>query len=360
MTNIIRLPLSAFCLLSSLHSLATTLPALPEAVSNQAALSTSIRGKTYIGSFAGLAAGKTQADVHQKAWLLTQGDSSWQKLTNVPNSLGHSGRLAVTATTLDQHFYLFGGYSVAKDGSETTLPDSYRFSPISKNYTKLPDMPVAVDDSVALPYQNRYIYLVSGWHNDGNVNLVQVFDNFTQKWFQATPFPGQPVFGHAGTISGNRLLICDGVKTELSSSGQQTERRYAPSAACYKGEIDSKNFRKISWQPVAHPSGKARYRQVAVAVTLEGNDYFAFIGGTQNPYNFNGIGYNGQPSEPDNTVWLYQLAQQRWRQGTVSQGVMDARNLVVLDGDIYSLGGMAAGQQLQSGFIKQQISLLPE
>ena len=44
-------------------------------------------------------------------------------------------------------------------------------------------MPVPVDDSVALSYKERYIYLISGWHNDGNVNLVQVYD--TKKQYMA-------------------------------------------------------------------------------------------------------------------------------------------------------------------------------
>lgn len=360
MATTITLPLFSRLLLSPLlltPALAQTLPPLPEPVSNNVVLATTIREKTYIASFSGLGNGKTAADAHNKGWLLQAGDSSWQKLPNVPSSLGHSNRLAMTATVLEQNFYLFGGYSVAKDGTEVTQSDSYRFSAISKNYTKLPDMPVAVDDSVALTYQNRYIYLVSGWHNDGNVNLVQLFDNFTQKWSQATPFPGTPVFGHAGTVDGNKLLICDGVTTALNPDGK---RSYVATAACYQGEIDSSNARKISWKAISHPTGVARYRQAALPVTVEGERYLAFIGGTTNPYNFTGIGYNGTPSEPDAAVWLYQPKTQQWRKGKVSTPVMDLRNLLELNGEIYSLGGMTNGQQVQSDFIKQQITLLPD
>lgn len=330
---------------------------MPEPISNNATLATTIRGKTYIASFAGIGQGKTAADAHSKGWMIIVGDSSWQKLPNVPNSLGHNSRLGINAAVLEQNFYLFGGYSVARDGSEVTQPDSYRFSVISKNYTKLPDMPVAVDDSVALSYQNRYIYLVSGWHNDGNVNLVQIFDNFTQKWSQATPFPGTPVFGHAAAIDGNVFVVCDGVSTALDPAGK---RSYVASPACYRGEIDSANARKISWKAVQHPTGVARYRQAALPVTLDSQRYLAFIGGSNTPYNFNGVGYDGTPAEPDTDVWLYQLSTNQWKKGKTDNPIMDLRNLVVLDDAVYSLGGMGPGQQVQSALIKHQITLLPE
>lgn len=47
-------------------------------------------------------------------------------------------------------------------------------------------MPVPVDDSVSLTYQDRYIYLVSGWHKDDNVLNVQMYDSQTDIWVPAT------------------------------------------------------------------------------------------------------------------------------------------------------------------------------
>src|SRR5260370_29293199 len=66
------------------------------------------------------------------------------------------------------------------------------------------------------------------------------------------------------------------------------------------GKIPKKgDITKIEWTKLpAHP-GNARYRIAAGAGALEkkaGRIYFS--GGTDNPYNYNGIGYNGQPSEP--------------------------------------------------------------
>ncbi len=97
--------------------------------------------------------------------------------------------------------WLFGGYTVAVDGSEKSIPGVYRIRPGESQLQWLTDMPVPVEDSVMLVYQDRYIYLVSGWHDLGNVNLVQVLDTKTLQWAQATPWPGAPVFGHSGGIS---------------------------------------------------------------------------------------------------------------------------------------------------------------
>lgn len=335
---------------------AAALPTLPEPVTNQLVLQTSVRGKSYLVSFAGLGEAKTAAASHNKAWQLTEGNAMWQPVPPVPSQARTSGRLAATGLAMANNFFIFSGYSVAANGTETTLTDSYRFSPVTQTYTKLPDMPVPVDDSLAVSYQDRYIYLISGWHNDGNVNLVQVFDNFTQKWQQATPFPGTPVFGLAGGAVGNQLLACDGVKLNYADG----KRSYAMENQCYLGTIDSKSALKINWQPIVHHGQNPRYRQAGIAVTLAGEPMIALIGGSENPYNFNGIGYNGQASEPSAAVYVYAVKQQRWLKAEPTAAVMDLRSLVSINGDVYSVGGMLPGQNVTPQLIKHQIKLLPE
>lgn len=343
-------------LLLSVTATAASLPPLPEPVSNQLVLQTTVRGKSYLVSFAGLGAERTAASSHNKAWQLTEGNAMWQPVAAVPNQARKSGRLAATGLAMANNFFIFSGYSVAADGVETTLTDSYRFSPVTQTYTKLPDIPVPVDDSLAVSYQDRYIYLISGWHNDGNVNLVQVFDNFSQKWQQATPFPGTPVFGLAGAAAGNQLLVCDGVKLNYAAD----KRSYAMENQCYLGTIDSKSALKINWQPIAHHGQPARYRQSAVAVTLNNEPMIAFIGGSENPYNFNGIGHNGSASEPSAAVYVYALKQQKWLKAEPTTAVMDLRSLISIHGEIYSVGGMLQGQNVTPQLIKHQIKLLPE
>ena len=81
----------------------------------------------------------------------------------------------------------------------------------------------------------------------------------------------------------------------------------------------------------AHP-GNARYRIAAGAGPLEkkaGRIYFS--GGTDNPYNYNGIGYNGQPAEPSPVTFAFNVHTRAWE--TVSDNTpeptMDHRGLLV-------------------------------
>jgi N-acetylneuraminic acid mutarotase len=332
---------------------AATLPDLPEPVSNNAVASLTIRGKTYISSFMGIAPGKQYSDIHNKVFMHTVGEFGWHEMPDVPSKQRLAGRIAASAVAMNNNFFIFGGFSVNADGTEQTAADSYRFDPITKRYTRLNDIPVPIDDAVALTYQNRYIYLVSGWSDHGNVNLVQVFDNFTQRWSQATPFPGKPVFGLAGAMADNQMLLCDGVALEYY---RDKKRQYKAEPACYLGTVGS-DANQIDWRIVPHPTGTARYRMAGINTKVAGKDVLAFIGGSNNPYNYNGIGYNGKPSEPDAQVWLFSLAEQRWLKAADTTAVMDLRGVVDINGEIYSVGGMTAEQQVSSKLIKHPIKL---
>lgn len=328
------------------HAMATsTLPALPEAVSNQLVLQTTVRGKWYLASFAGMS---TQAgEDHNKAWQLTQGSPIWQPVPAVPNQARQSGRFAAAGVVMSNQFYIFAGADQAQNGSEKILSDSYRFSPLTQTYTKLPEMPVAVADSLALAYQNRYIYLISGRQQEGNVNLVQVFDNFSQKWSQATPYPGAAVAGHAGAVAGHQMLVCDGISQDFQ---QQAQGQIVPTAACYLGELDPKQSNKIRWQKIKHHGGPARFRQAAIGIKLNDEAAVAFIGGRD----------QSSSSTASNQIYIYALKQQRWLRAAITTPVQDIRSLVELDGEIYSVGGIDANNNVSSAPIKHQIKLLPE
>jgi N-acetylneuraminic acid mutarotase len=321
------------------------LPDLPEAVTNNAVALVNTSKSSYLISFMGLGPGKSYSDVHNKVWTLKVGEKQWQQGKPVPSSLTLKGRLASVAVGIKDKAYIIGGYTVAEDHSEISSPDNYAYDVLNDSYEKIASTPVPVDDSVALVYQQRYLYLISGWHNDGNINLVQVYDVQTNRWQQASPFPGVPVFGHAAGISGNLLLVCDGVKVQARVNQR---RSFLPEPACYSGSIDQHNINKIDWQLVPHPTGIARYRMAATAISHP-NAGIVFIGGSVNPYNYNGIGYNGKPSTADNKLWFFNIEQQQWQVSTTPTSTMDHRGLLLLDKNmLIIIGGMHKQQQVSN------------
>ncbi len=347
-----QLLLGALLSTSGLLCFAKTLPSMPEPVTNNAVTLVDTDQGQYLLSFMGLGPGKDYQAVHNKVWALKLGQSSWQSKKPVPSSLTLKGRLASIAVSVGQYAYIFGGYTVDKDHSEISSPDNFRFDVTKNQYMKIAKTPVPVDDSVALVYQDRYIYLISGWHNDGNVNLVQIYDSNTDSWSQGSPFPGHAVFGQAGGIVGNFMLICDGVRVKP----RETQRRtFAAETACYSGTIDQKNFTKVDWRVITHPTGKARYRMAATGLT--DLHEIVFLGGSGNPYNYNGIGYDGRPSEPDNKLWRFNMSQGTWLVQKSDVASMDHRGLILIGDSLLVPGGMGRNQKVLNTIT--QISIVP-
>lgn len=321
---------------------------MPDRVTNNAITQIVINNEPYFLSFSGLGENKTYLDVHNKSYAYNVTQESWQQISPVPLSKSDIeltnnlvGRLASVATSIKDTAYLFGGYTVAKDHTEVSISDVYSYNLQNDKYKLLAPMPVPVDDSVALTYHQKYIYLVSGWHNSGNVNLVQMYNTQTNKWQQATPFPGKAVFGHAGGIVDNKMLICDGVAIKVHKN---TRRTYQDEAACYLGEIDEKQPSKIDWRIVKHPTGNARYRMASVGIKSTQN--IIFVGGSDNPYNYNGIGYNGIPSQPSDEIWIFNLKKEQWQMQKSIMATMDHRGLLFFRDKLLTLGGMTHNQQV--------------
>lgn len=334
-----------------LSAMANEFPNLPIAVSNNAVASLPSSDGPVLFSFAGLLEGKTWRDVTSKAWWLPAGSERWKPLPPVP---GKEGRLAAIAVAANDSVWLFGGYTVAENGSEKSTPETFQVNPNQENiYQRMSDMPVPVDDMAALVYQDRYIYLISGWHDVGNVNLVQVYDTHTDQWQQATPWPGAPVFGQSGGIVGNNLLVCGGVFIDYPAKGN---RDFLITNACWQGTISTSNIRRISWRPVDPMPVSGRYR--AASVGIKNDSSIVFIGGTDNPYNYDGIGYNGTPSEPLAEMISFDLIKQRWRcHGNNRTTSMDHRGLLVLgEQTVLRIGGMLAGQKVTDKVLQEPIA----
>jgi N-acetylneuraminic acid mutarotase len=289
-------------------------------------------------SFAGLKAGKTHSDVTAEAFSVNLATGDRRVLPPLPDG---KGRLASVAVAVEGRIYVFGGYTVAADGAEVSTPDVFVFDPAANAYTRGTQMPLPVDDSVAFAH-GTLIYLVSGWHNDGNVTAVQIYDTKAGTWSRATDYPGTPVFGHAGGFVGRSIVIMGGVTAEKLPTGKN---KYAASAEAWFGEIDAADAQVIRWRPLPVPPVKARYRIAAVGSARLG--VVVFSGGATNPYNYNGIGYDKKPSAASDDVFAFDVPSGLWRvYPRKARATMDHRGLLEWNGSFCTVGGMQDGQHV--------------
>jgi len=105
---------------------------------------------------------------------------------------------------------VIGGYTVAEDGSEKSLPDVAIYDPVSDTWSRGADIPVPTDDAAAGIWGSDRIVLVSGWHDTGNIPNVQIYHPAADRWTQGTDILGVPVFGHTGTMVGDDFVYVDG------------------------------------------------------------------------------------------------------------------------------------------------------
>lgn len=320
--------------------------ALPEAIANNAvAVAEGPDGPTLF-SFNGLKSGQSWQDTSNSAFACPIAKQECSVIAPVPVP---EGRLASAAVTVAGQIYIFGGYTVAENGDEVSTPEVFAFDPKMGSYAEKAAMPTPVDDMVALPYKDRYIYLVSGWHDEGNVSLVQLYDTQFDSWSVATEYPGEPVFGHAGGLANNSIIVSDGVAVapELVNG----RRKFVAAKFTWRGDIDPGDPRIISWRRVEDHAGPPLYRMAALGDNSRGQVIFA--GGGDNPYNYNGIGYNGTPAKPSSGYFAYDLKTDTWQDlGKLAEPSMDHRALARSGQDFYIVGGMDTEQQVLSRIVR--------
>ena len=325
----------------------TQFNSLPLPVSNNAVAMLKSGRSELLFSLMGIGPKKTWNAITNAGYVLDTSTGEWTEINSVPGT----GRIAAVAVGARNKVFLFGGYVVDAQGNETTVPDLNVLDLHNGRWYRGSDIPVAVDDAVAGVYQERYIYLISGWSKNRSVQNVQVYDIEKDTWDQAMPIAGTPVFGHAGALLGDTIVYVDGAHQNPSAD----KPRYLASDECWMGKIDHDDHLKIVWRRLPSHPGSARYRIAAGA--SEKDDRIYFSGGTGNPYNYNGIGYDGKPAEPSSMTFAFDTRRGQWEtiNPTTPDPTMDHRGLLPTSGRLLILGGMEKGQA-----VTDKVQVLPK
>lgn len=302
-------------------------PDLPQPVANNAVAGLVVDGRPEVYSFLGLDSTRIWSGVGSWAFRWRMDEPGWTVLPPVPGP----GRLAATAQAVAGRVYVFGGYTVDSTGAEASLPNVDVFDPRTDQWFSGAPIPVPVDDAVSGVWADSLIYLVSGWHNESNVPDVQIYDVAGDRWSAADRIPGPPVFGHTGGISNDLIVYVDGAEVVSGSP------RYRLAPSSWLGVLTPEEPGRVEWTRLAPHPGPPLYRAASVGLP-EG---VLFYGGTGNPYNYNGIGYDGVPAEARTQGFMFRSSDRSWRElPPLPAPSMDHRGLVHVADRILLVGGM--------------------
>lgn len=309
-----KLPVLALLVVCAVILLAadkSKIPPLPVALTGNAV--TSLKSGTEVYSMMGVGTKKTWDDIMSKVYVLRLKTGKWSEGRSVP---GVAGRLGSSAVGVKSQVFVFGGYTVDGAGNEFVLGDVNSYFPDAHRWYRAADIPVPVEGAVVGEIHERFIYLVGGRSKNGPVNDVQVYDVLKNTWSAATPFPGTPVYGHAGGIADETIVYVDGAKKDPSGG-----RGHVASDECWMGKIDHKDPSKIEWSKLPPHPGPGRFGIVAGA---GGKDHrILFSGGSTTPHNYKGMDAQGKPVELSPVTFAFDLRANHWE--TIAESEDDAR-----------------------------------
>jgi N-acetylneuraminic acid mutarotase len=194
------------------------------------------------------------------------------------------GKIAAGASYMDGIIYIVGGYHVLDNGSEISSKLVHRFDCESNIFlSDATELPIAIDDHVQAVWRDSLLYVITGWSNNGNRALVQVYNPNSNTWefqFQQWNNALYSSFGASGTIIDDTIIYLGGSRSG-SSFTLQTQLR--------KGVIDPNTPLEINWSNKEIPVEQSLYR----AASISFNNKALWLGGSNNTYNYDGVAYDG-------------------------------------------------------------------
>jgi N-acetylneuraminic acid mutarotase len=319
------------------------IPPMPVALTYNAV--TALKNGIEVYSLMGIGAKRTWDDVSNKMYILPLKSGKWTEGRAVP---GVAGRLGASAVGAKGQVFVLGGFVVDGQGNELTLGDVNSYFPEQHRWYRAADIPVPVDSAVVGVIRERFIYLVGGRSKNGPVNNVQVYDIQKNTWSQATPFPGAPVFGHAGGLVDEAIVYVDGAKKAADS-----KPGYVVSDECWLGKIDRKDPNKIEWSKLPSHPGRARFAIVSGA----GEHRVFFSGGTATVHNYKGVSDDGKPLDVSPVTFAFDVHANRWDAiaEDSAEPRADTRGIAITP-----LGPLIVGGTVKNAAITPRILALPK
>ncbi len=319
------------------------IPPMPVPLTGNAVVS--MKNGIEVYSLMGIGKKRTWDDITNKMYILPLKSPKWIEGRPVP---GVAGRLGSSAIAAKGQLFVFGGYTVDGQGNELTVSDVNSYVPNTRTWYRAADIPLPVDRAVIGVNHDRYIYLVGGRSKNGPANNVQVYDVEKNQWSEGTPFPGTPVFGHAGGLIDDAIVFVDGAKRKTEGG-----IGYAVSDECWMGKIDRKDPNKIEWSKLpAHP-GWARFSIVGGG----GEHRVWFSGGTATLHDYKGVSDDGKPLDLSPMTFAFDVHGNHWE--TIEEDIGDPR--ADTRGIAFTpLGPLIVGGTLNNAAISAKVLILPK
>jgi len=298
------------------------------------AAATTSRGLEIFG-FQGMGAGLSRNDAANDIYAYSVRDDAWRSVGKFPEP---QGRLSTSATVAGRGIWISGGYTIEESGTENTMAGDYSFDPETGTLELVPGLGARVDDTVSIPWQDRYVLYIGGWTQLVTSMDVQITDTQTGMTVLGNSLP-IAIAGHAGAAIDGKIVVCDGMTMENDADGKQV---FALSRRCFLGILGSKP-EELTWEEIpAHP-GNPRYR-MAAAGTRQHGARVVFAGGAEQLYRFDGKGFDGTPVQPSADIFSFDLDKRVWQvHAPLPVGVTDVRTLPEANGEFFVMGGMRQG-----------------